>query len=91
VIDENMKMSSRWYRLYAIVAGCVYVGTLVIYLIVVMAREPEQIKFIGISTPIFVIFSDVVILSLREMPLSVDGKSSQKELEITDIVYSTTF
>ena len=61
--------------------------TLIAYLIVVMVREDSSIKYLGITTPIFVILSDLVILSLREKPISVDGKSSVKELEITDVIY----
>lgn len=64
---------------------------MVIYAIVVNIREAEGYKAMGVVIPIFVIFSDLVILSLREKPISVDGKSSVKELEITDIVYDSVF
>lgn len=65
--------------------------TLVVYFSVVFVRENNSYRYTGISTPVFLIFTDLVILSLRERPVSVDGKNSVKELQITDIVYSSTF
>lgn len=70
---------------------CFYVATLVVYLVVVLTREEDGLKFIGLTTPVFLIASDCLLLSLREKPLSVDGKSSLKEFKITDLVYSTVF
>ena len=77
--------------MFIAIAASAYILTLLAYFVVVMIREDSSIKLVGITTPIFVIFSDLVILSLREKPISVDGKSSVKELEITDVVYDQAF
>ena len=87
----NFKKSGRFFKLYGAIAALFYIITLVVYLVVILAREVNQTKYIGITTPVFLLFSDLVILSLREQPVSVDGKNSVKELQITDIIYSPTF
>lgn len=90
-IDMNRKQIEKHFKLYGIIAAFCYILTLVIYLVVIFAREIDSIKHLGIITPVFLLFSDLVILSLRDQPLSIDGKSSTKELEITDVIYSPAF
>jgi hypothetical protein len=91
VLDSNRKQSSRFYTWFLVLAAIAYLATLVVYAVVLLVREDSKVKFLGIVTPIFILFSDLVIYSLREKPVSVDGKSSTKELEITDVVYSLEF
>lgn len=73
MIENNLKQSSQYFRLYAVVASLIYIATLVVYAIVVSIREETKIKCLGIVTAIYILSCDLVILSLRDKPVSIDG------------------
>ena len=73
MIDTNLKQSHQYFKLYSSIAILIYIATLVVYGVVVSVREETKIKCLGIVTPIFILFCDLVILSLREKPASIDG------------------
>ena len=91
IIDTNLKQSHQYFKLYSSIAILIYIATLVVYGVVVSVREETKIKCLGIVTPIFILFCDLVILSLREKPASIDGQTESKEMQITDVIYSSAF
>ena len=91
ITENNLKQSNQYFRLYAVVASLIYIATMVVYGIVVSIREETKIKCLGIVTPIFILSCDLVILSLREKPSSIDGQTQFKESQITDVIYSSAF
>jgi glucan phosphoethanolaminetransferase (alkaline phosphatase superfamily) len=91
MIDTNLKQSNQYFKLYSSIAILIYIATLVVYGVVVSVREETKIKCLGIVTPIFILFCDLVILSLREKPATIDGQTESKEMQITDVIYSSAF
>ena len=59
--DENSKLKCRM-----ITAGIVYLALMVAYVIIFLAKEEDDaIRGLAILNPIFILASDIVILSLR--------------------------
>jgi len=60
-----------------------------VYTIILLIREDTQQKGLAFVTPIFLIFCDLVLLSLREKPAPIDSEAA--ETTVYDFVYSTAF
>jgi hypothetical protein len=63
--------------------------TFAVYTFILLIREDTQQKGLAFVTPIFLIFCDLVILTLREKPTSIESEAA--ETTVYDFLYSTAF
>lgn len=82
ITDEENK--HLWTSI--LIAGGLYLGTLVVYAVIFLAKESEEtVRGLAILYPVFLLLSDSVIVSLREQAVRIRQESKDK------LVYSTTF
>ena len=59
-----------------LLSGLIYAATFIWYAILIVDKEEEQLKGLGILNPIFIFASDLTILSLREQSITIGNKES---------------
>ena len=86
IVGGLMEGENRYYWWRIAVSVVFYVIPLLAYGIVISANEEASLKGLGLQTPLFLIFSDLVIFTLREQSISFRSEGGS-----AFFVYDTLF
>ena len=84
-----MEGENRFYWWRIAISVIFYVIPMLAFGIVIKANEEDKLQGLGLQTPIFLLFSDLVIFTLREQ--SISFKSEEEETSAQFFIYDTLF
>lgn len=85
ILAENDESIKKDFKYQVIASAIAYIVPLAIYAAVLLIYQEDEGKGLAVVTPLFIVFSDIVILSLRDLHVTTI------EMRQGSFIYTTTY
>ena len=89
IVSGLMEGENRFYWWRIAISVIFYVIPMLAFGVVISANEESDLKGLGFQTPIFLMFSDLVIFTLREQSISFKSEDSSTQFFIYDTLFQS--